>query len=448
MQSERLLQLRKLHSSIVYKSFDTRVDSDTLKITYHFHLIPNVDFYPTISIPLHGIHPDIPKLNSLVFATGLIEFLSYWKAACPRNIQIECGSLSLAQTAFLKKLFIKGMGEFYFVNKIDFTADDFITITSSGPAHPTVSLPDASGDCVLAAGGKDSSLLLELIKPTSPSLKALSVIGSPSTDTSVRIAGISENNHIRISRTIDKNLIELNGSGYLNGHTPFSALIAHLSILVGVLYKIKNFYVGNERSASEENTIYLGLPINHQYSKSFEFEKDFRAYAANSLTPDINYLSFLRPLYEIQIAKLFSAFPQHFKNFKSCNVNQKQNSWCLNCAKCLFVYLMMRPWITHTQSQEIFSGDPLSSPQASVLLNELLGLSPVKPLECIGTREESILGAHLTAERLQQEGQKIPASLSQATIVTKPHKNLLTEFASEHFLTTTQLESLKMALQD
>lgn len=443
MQREKLTQLRKQHPCLTYKSFSYACDGKDMVITYHFHLSPDIDFNPTITIPYSGTAKDIASAETLIFATGLIELISYWKCACCPQIVIECGTLDSVHTAFLKKLLIHGMGEFYFVNDIDFTTDDFISIRSTGRKHLPVAVKNASGDCVLVAGGKDSSLLLELLKGGTPALKALGIVGSPATDASVNIAGIQAENYIKISRTIDVKLLELNANGYANGHTPFSALIAHLSLLVGALYQIKNFYVGNERSASEGNTTYRGLSVNHQYSKSFEFEKDFRALASTHLTAYINYASFLRPLYEIQIAKLFSRHPQHFSNFKSCNVNQKKNTWCLNCSKCLFVYLMMRPWIDEKQSLEIFSGNPLSSPRAMELLEELCGLSPVKPLECVGTRSESVLGAHLALQKLHEEKLPVPESLLAITSRTAPEASLLNDICSEHFLTMAQINLLK-----
>ena len=82
---------------------------------------------------------------------------------------------------------------------------------------------------------------------------------------------------VYVKRTIDKNLIELNKQGYLNGHTPFSSMLAFLSYLVAYLTGKKYIALSNESSANESNV--EGEKINHQYSKSFEFEQDFRNYA-------------------------------------------------------------------------------------------------------------------------------------------------------------------------
>jgi hypothetical protein len=62
----------------------------------------------------------------------------------------------------------------------------------------------------------------------------------------------------------------------LNGHTPFNALLAFLTYLVAYLGNKKYIVLSNESSANESNV--RGLKVNHQYSKSFEFENDFNEY--------------------------------------------------------------------------------------------------------------------------------------------------------------------------
>ena len=143
---------------------------------------------------------------------------------------------------------------------------------------------------------------------------------------------------IIVERKIDKKLLELNQKGGLNGHTPFSAYLAFLSVLCAVLFDFKFIAFSNERSSNEGNLKYLGRVINHQYSKSFDFEKKFRDYSKKYLAKNVEYFSFLRPLYEIQIAKIFSKYPQYLNAFLSCNEAYKTYSgkkkptrkWCGN----------------------------------------------------------------------------------------------------------------------
>jgi UDP-N-acetyl-alpha-D-muramoyl-L-alanyl-L-glutamate epimerase len=64
--------------------------------------------------------------------------------------------------------------------------------------------------------------------------------------------------------------------------------------------------------------------INHQYSKSEEFEYDFSDYVANYISPDIHYFSRLRQYSELEIARIFSEKgKKYFTTFSSCNANFK-----------------------------------------------------------------------------------------------------------------------------
>ena len=58
----------------------------------------------------------------------------------------------------------------------------------------------------------------------------------------------------------------------------------------------------NSRSDDEPNVpSYLGRPVNHQWTKSYEFETAIRSYRDRWLPGAPGYSSPLRPLYELQI---------------------------------------------------------------------------------------------------------------------------------------------------
>jgi hypothetical protein len=89
---------------------------------------------------------------------------------------------------------------------------------------------------------------------------------------------------------------------------------------------------------------YLGSFINHQYSKSSEFEKRFKQYCRKYLANNLSYTSYLRKYSELEIAKMFTKYPKYFSTFSSCNQGLKTGErWCGNCPKCLFVYLALYP---------------------------------------------------------------------------------------------------------
>ena len=160
---------------------------------------------------------------------------------------------------------------------------------------------------VPVGGGKDSVVTLEILRRHQ---KVTPMIINPRRATldTVKTGGFA-NNFLEIQRDIDPLLLKLNQQGFLNGHTPFSAMLAFYSLLIGVMSGKKNIALSNESSANESTVI--GSDVNHQYSKSYEFEADFRTYVGQHRSQELNYYSFLRPLSELQIGYLFSKTPQY-----------------------------------------------------------------------------------------------------------------------------------------
>ena len=282
-------------------------------------------------------------------------------------------------------------------------------------------------------GGKDSVVTLEALKNIKRDINCFSLNPNPATEKIIRIAGC--NDPVIVERKIDRELLELNEKGFLNGHTPFSAYLAFLSVLSAVLFNYMYVALSNEMSASEGNLEYLGEVINHQYSKSFRFEKRFREYSKKYLARTVEYFSFLRPLNEIQIAKYFSRCPKYFSAFLSCNEAFKTDSgkekptgkWCNKCAKCLFVYSCLYPFLSKERLNKIFGEDLFENKKLVPLMEELTGEKKFKPFECVGTREESLVAFYLSLEKAKTD-EEIPVVLSyfEQEILPK-HKNLREE---------------------
>lgn len=141
------------------------------------------------------------------------------------------------------------------------------------------------------------------------------------------ISNISKS--IFIDRKLDPQLFEMNKQGFLNGHVPISSVIAFTSVLVSQLKGINTIAISNERSSNEGNIEFHGMMINHQYSKSFEFEERFQNYCKTYLYDQQSnikphYFSYLRPIYELQIAGIFAHFTQYHTAFKVATVARRQ----------------------------------------------------------------------------------------------------------------------------
>ena len=202
--------------------------------------------------------------------------------------------------------------------------------------------------------------------------------------------------------------MELNRQGYLNGHTPFTALLSFLSVFCAVLFGYKNIAFSNEKSANEGNIKYLVKIINHQYSKGSDFEKKFKYYRKKYLAGDINYFSFLRRYGELEISKMFINYPQYFSVFSSCNAAPKAGKrWCGNCPKCLFVYLTLYPFLEEKTLLKIFGKNFFENKNLFYTMRALLGQGRGKPFECVGTYKESRRAFKLSRDKAERAG-KIP----------------------------------------
>ena len=435
---------RKEFSFLKYVGFKAYTNSIGLHVEYEFDLSGKYTFKPGFSIPARRYFqnfPDYgtlqsPALQNLIFHIGLIELISYWKVACPKEIHVIPGYLSEEQSLWCKNVYFQGLGEFFYTNKIEASFDDFLNISSSG--KPSTCFNYELDDSIIlpVGGGKDSVVTLELLRPTG---KIRPFIMNPrgATLECVRVAGFGSDGFIEINRRLDPLLLQLNSQGFLNGHTPFSALLAFYCLLVSALSRHRHIALSNESSANEPTV--AGSSVNHQYSKSYAFESDFRDYVKKYISPEFNYFSFLRPLNELQIARIFSENYKYYPVFKSCNAGSKTDTWCCNCPKCLFAFTILSPFIPIEELVNIFGKNLFEMPQMIPYLCELTGIEEVKPFECVGTIEEVNIALQLFAD--QNKYKKLPLLLDYYKNTTlydkyKPSdaQELLNHINPEHFL--------------
>ncbi|MCF6172011.1 MAG: UDP-N-acetylmuramoyl-L-alanine--D-glutamate ligase [Bacteroidales bacterium] len=384
-------------------------------------------------------------MGNFVFHIGMVELASYWKAACSPKVFIRPHALNKTQIAWWKKLYFHGLGEFFYLNGIVAGEDDFMQLVAEGTAVKSATNDlNATKALVPVGGGKDSIVTLELLKTAGLEIIPFMLNPREASERTVGIAGFSTDNSIVIQRSLDQQLLELNKQGFLNGHTPFSALLAFCSALAAVASGAKYIALSNESSASQSTV--PGTNINHQYSKSFEFEKDFVGYARKYLHPGLAYFSFLRPVNELQIAWLFSGFPQHFDSFRSCNVGSKTDSWCGSCPKCLFTYSILSPFVPPEELQSIFGKDLFADEGLLPVFDELTGKAAIKPFECVGTPGE--VQAALAKTIRDFEGKPLPVLLKHflTTVPPATMETLLNSFEEENFLPEAFTQILKDAL--
>ena len=386
-------ELRKEFPFFSYDTYQYHFSGNSLEISFSFNLAGKYFFNPGVSIPykknLFFPYDSLSQdaLSTLVFHIGLIELISYWKAACPPRVIIKPHKLSPAQINFWRNVYYQGLGEFFFVNSIETSGDEFMEITAENKDDAGTFRAPSTGSCLVpVGGGKDSAVTLGMLNKTAEDWLPFVINPGKTTDEVIYAAGKSRELTIEFHREIHPLLIELNGKGFLNGHTPFSALLAFYSLLAAYLTGRTEIILSNESSANEATI--PGTSINHQYSKTFGFERDFREYCRTYLSRDFNYFSLLRPLSELQIARLFAGMPQFLNAFKSCNVGSKTSSWCGKCPKCLFTFIILSPYLAPDKLTGIFGKNLLDDPSLEGTYEELSGIEESKPFECVGTVDE------------------------------------------------------------
>lgn len=439
MQSGRKADFRKFREQypyFEYQHYRVRHEKKELIFTYQFSLSGKYTFSPSLHFQPHHLFnlPDTKTINNLAFHIGMIELISYWKAACPPVIYIRPHSLSTQAVDFWKQLYWNGLGEFFYLNGIETKADDFVDIQVTGQNGLETSSIKAVEDRVLVpvGGGKDSAVTLELLANSRHEVIPFMLNPNPAMIRTLESAGIERSRSMIVKRNIDPLLLELNQQGLLNGHTPFSALLAFVAATAAALTQTEHIALSNESSANEATI--PGTHINHQYSKSLHFEHAFRNYLTNYITTDINYFSFLRPLNEMQIAWLFSRMPQYHSTFRSCNAGSKTDSWCGQCPKCLFTFTILSPFLSRTELIRIFGHDLFSDNRLSGLLESLAGLTSEKPFECVGTTDEVCIALDYLNQRNHSLNAGLPEILKNKITTKQNLDGLLGSFDSHHFL--------------
>jgi hypothetical protein len=404
------------HAAFPYDTFSfTHRAIETRRVSLGYALTgkagAKVTFEETFELPdaLSPLAPvDDLAVSRALLGLHLAAGTSYWKTCIPRELVVEDASLSDDDAEFWNAVYTLGLGEFFYRNQIDPVGRASFQ-AASGSGRSRVPARPASGPSLLLwGGGKDSVVSHEVLKAGREPHELLS-IGRSDWEWVRRSAVVADAPLRVVSRRLDAKLLDLNAAGALNGHVPVSAALAAAGTLVALLAGRPAVIASNEASASHGNAAWRGIDVNHQWSKSLEFERLFRRWLRNNFDGGPDYFSLLRPLSELRIVKAFATHREYFAAVTSCNANFRQSGpaprrFCLVCPKCVFVSLMARPWLDDAAYHALFGGDALSDPGNLHFVEELLGARGTKPFECVGTPDETVAALHLALTH----GRKIP----------------------------------------
>ena len=345
----------------------------------------------------------IPK--KLLESLHLILGISYYKFYLG-EVKLPYKS-SKEEADFWSTVYKKGLGEFFYKNNLDPKVSPKFPSASSlrGTSKQSRLLHFVRNDekCLVGiGGGKDSIVSAELLKQNGFAFDSFAIETNKESPLIKNIAKIIGKPHLKIQRTLDEKVFKQHR---YNGHIPISAMYAFLGIFMCIAYGYKYFIVSNEYSSNFGNVKYKGLDVNHQWSKSFEFETLFQNYIKKFISPDVGYFSLLRPFSELRIVKLFSKYKKYFPYFSSCNRNftfkgiDSGGLWCKKCAKCVFAFTLLSAYLPKKELLEIFGKNLYEDEGLLPLFKDILGLGVMKPFDCVGTFEEAQTALSLAKDK-------------------------------------------------
>ena len=327
--------------------------------------------------------------------------VSYYKAFVPPRLRCDAFPLDIATAAFLRRFYEQGLAEFAYRNRLSLAGRiEFETQPAPPPSPLALDLPRRT--LVPVGGGKDSIVTLECLRRAGEPVTLFMLGDAAPIAATVAASGLPS---VRVRRRLDPRLLALNRAGALNGHVPITGILSAIALAAAILDGERAVAMSNEHSASAPNLVADGVAVNHQWSKSLEFEGLLARYLADHIATGLDYFSFLRPLSEIEIARRFSRHPQYFGTFRSCNAAFRQSAeararqWCGDCPKCRFVFLALAPFVEKGELAGIFGRDLLDDESQTAGFAALCGVGDHKPFECVGEISESrAVLAHLAGE--------------------------------------------------
>lgn len=388
--------------NFIFRGFEFDEASHILNMRYS--LDNSLNFTEKIKFDF-DFDPDFNRsaLSSALNGLWLMSGISYYKAFLPKNIKLDSVSLNSGQKEFFDETYRLGLAQFFYQNRIDpnglanFPAD-------FGATSESVRLDNLKGTLVPMGGGKDSVSTAGILAQKKEPYSLWLVGNFPALNPLLDKIG---NPVLRVSREIDPELLIWNQKGAWNGHVPISAILSFLSIASAILTNRKTVLFSNDRSTEEPSIVWHDLPVNHQHSKTLQFEKSFQKYVRDNISPDIEYASFLRPLSALKISEIFCRdfFKIYRKLFSSCNSNfhlNRQNGsigWCGKCSKCAYIFLAFSPFLPKQDLMTLFDNKNLfQESKLSRVYSELLGLSGFKPLDCVGSMQENLAAASMAVQ--------------------------------------------------
>ncbi len=412
------------------------------RVTLRYALDHAIEFVEEFDLPVGTrVSPAArDRVDGLLSLLHWVAGVSYFKTAVPRMVDCEMGAPPPATATLLDALYSEGLGEFAYRNRLPALPRPTFPV---GPAterpravesrrHPSVLVP--------VGGGKDSAVALEVMRRSGREIALFSVGDAPPIARTAAVAGLP---HLICARRLDPGLAALNRAGALNGHIPVTAIVSCVALLTSALHGFDAVAMANERSASKGNVAWDGIDVNHQFSKSLRAERLLRS-AVAEVAPGLELFSVLRPASELAIARAFARMERYHGAFTSCNAifrldpALRGTSWCRDCPKCRFVFLVLAPFCEPAHLREVFGRDLLDDERQFAGFALLTATGGHKPFECVGEEEESLAAIRILATQARWRGHRVVRRLVAEVLprydATRGDPARVLALSDEHFV--------------
>jgi UDP-N-acetyl-alpha-D-muramoyl-L-alanyl-L-glutamate epimerase len=407
-------------------------------------------------VELTGLSPEetaavtTPTARRMIRALAIIEAFSYWKALCSPVIEVALPAPDAAELDWWRSFWPGAMGEFFYRNGIDYTVPGFLDIRAAAGPEPAGPGRDdraatAAPPLVMFSGGKDSLALARIVASGGVAPADFFLYNPVAGQRGLAGSLARGGRFLEVRRTILAELLRLNAAGHPNGHTPFSAYLAVAAMLAGYLRGTEFVVAGNSRSDDEPNVeSYLGHPVNHQWTKSYEFESALAVYRDRWLPGAPGYSSPLRPLYELQIIASLSGDIDGYLRTASCN-RVKGDGWCRSCAKCAWVFLATAALFGQDLAVRKTGGDMFADPALAGVYAEMAGLAGSKPFECTGSEAEVRTAIRAVGQGHRPDDFPALAICLRATAITaaRPLAALLADWGRDDLVPAALLSQVR-----
>ncbi len=335
---------------------------------------------------------ETPEVLAVAQLWYLVAGLSYYKAGAAYRLDLDRTPVSEAGRTLLAAALHDGLGEYAFRNEI--SLDDVEIV--GGVEASVHDYDDADHDAVLTpfGGGIDSVVTL---KTLAPSLRQNLFVVSPPSGRFAPLEATAARSGLAVSRAtrvIDPALLTKDPTLF-NGHVPVTAMITLLGAVAAVADRRGGVAMSNEHSASVPNLTWRGRSVNHQWSKSWIAEQLISDAIRERLGTNLTVCSVLRDRSELWVAREFAQYVEFHETFRSCNlaftqnVNERSSAWCGECDKCLFIHLVLAPFLERSYLARVLGVEPLADSARLDQLRTLVGLGEQrKPFECVGDPAE------------------------------------------------------------